>query len=210
MMYQILKHSTYILFQTIVRVFSSPKIVTGTAHLQDARLDGPLIIASNHDGRIDPVWIFVLIYQYSRQKPDIRFLTWHTFYDMPVLGWYIKGMRSFRIESGKGLEILDPVVDHLKNRGVVGIFPEGKIRKITEKDKRAKRGVGYLAIQSEAPILPIYIKYHKRSYLPGYWFEIHFGKITDYLSSEDSLDTVQDISDKVLKGIYSLNPDNTR
>lgn len=210
MKYTVLKWGTYLLFRTVVTWFCTPRIVTGTENLQDDRLAGPIIIAANHDGRIDPVWIFVMMYRHSLQKPTIRFLSWYTFYDMPILGWYIKGMKSFRIESGKGLEILDPVVDYLKEDGVVGIFPEGKIRKVTEKDKRAKRGVGYLSIQSQSPVLPIYVKYHKKKILPGYWLEIHFGEIWSPVTEEMTLDSVQAVADEVLEKIYQLKPAETR
>lgn len=209
MNYIVLKYGTYILFRTIVSWFSTPKRVTGIKNLQDDRLAGPLIIAANHDGRIDPVWIFVMMYRYSHQKPVIRFLSWYTFYDMPVLGWYIRGMKSFRIESGKGLEILDPVVDYLQGGGVVGIFPEGKIRKVTAKDKQAKRGVGYLVIQSQSPVLPVYIKYHKKTLLPGYWMEIHFGEVWSPVQKEMNLEQVQAVADEVLQKIYELKPDET-
>ncbi len=204
MKYVMLKFGTYLLFQTVGRIVSTPKVIRGIENIQGAQLAGPLIIASNHEARIDPAWIFLMMYLHSKEQPDIRFLAWYTFYDMPILGWYIKGMKCFRIESGKGLEILDPVVRALCEGSVVGIFPEGKIRKKTEKDKRAKRGVGYLAIQSQAPVLPVYIKYHKKKWFPGYWLEMHFGKIWNPVTSELTLDDVQKVSDDILKKIYDV------
>jgi 1-acyl-sn-glycerol-3-phosphate acyltransferase len=202
--FKIWKWITFGVFYLIVKPFSTPKIVTGISNLQDEKLSGPLIISSNHDGRIDPVWIFYMIQIHSKIKPNIRFLAWYRFYDMPVLGWYIKAMQCFRLESRKGLEVLDPAVDYLQNSGVLCLFPEGYIKKITEKQKRAKRGVGYLILKTNAPVLPVYIKYHKRSWLPFYWVEIHFGKIRNNLGQGRAEQDIQSIADTVLQLSYDL------
>ncbi len=204
MLYHFLRHGTLWVFRILVMPFCTPTQVRNVDRLKG--IQGPLILAANHDGRIDPVWITMMIH---RAEPkvfkDVRFFAWHTFYDMPILGWYIRNMKSYRLINRQGLQVLDPGVEFLKEGGMIGIFPEGKIRKLTEKDKRAKRGIAYLAWKSEAPILPIYIKYHKRwKRLPFYTLEFAVGEqftIHDIIKSEDDL---QKGADQVLGPIYDL------
>jgi 1-acyl-sn-glycerol-3-phosphate acyltransferase len=204
-MYSFLRIATSLLFRFVVWPFCTPTKVSGLDKLKG--LKGPLIIVANHDGRIDPVWISVMIEKIEPQKPkDVRFFVWHKYYDMPILGWYVQNLKSFRLINRQGLQILDPGVDFVNNEnGIIGIFPEGKIRKLTEKDKRAKRGVAYLAWKTQAPLLPIYIQYHRRwRNLPFFTLEFAVGDpftIHQHIQSEDDLQTAADL---VLPPIYAL------
>jgi len=174
-------------------------------------IKGNLIVASNHESRLDPAFIAYFISLINKKDIDIRFYAWHKYYDMPILGWYIKQMKSLRLINRQGLQILDEGVELLKKKHIIGIFPEGKIRKLTEKDKRGKRGISYLAWKSKSDIIPIYLNYARRwSKIPFFYnMEFIVGKkfrIYDIIKSEDDL---QKASDIVLNKIYELKNTET-
>jgi 1-acyl-sn-glycerol-3-phosphate acyltransferase len=203
-MYSILRVLTRWFLTYFLRFFCAPK-VKGFDKLRGIK--GPLIVAANHDGRIDPVWIDFLIEKANPyEEKEIRFLVWYKYYDMPILGWYIKAMRGFRVINKQGLGILDPAVDFLNSKGMIGIFPEGKIKKQSDKDRKAKRGIAYLAWKSKAPILPIYLKYHKRwKKLPFYNLHISIGEqftIHENIKNENDLLNAAAL---VLPHIYNLS-----
>jgi 1-acyl-sn-glycerol-3-phosphate acyltransferase len=188
----------------IIRLFLWKTSIQGVNNIKD--IQGPLIIASNHRGRIDAVLIWCFIGHINRNKViDLRVLTWHAFFSYPVLSWYLYAMRCYPIENRKGLSILDPVIGMLKEGNIVTIFPEGKMQKHPDHKGDAKRGVGYLVWKSQAPVLPVYINYRKPwKYIPIWGFTLHIGKITSYdtIKSEDE---IQKVADDVLESVYELD-----
>jgi 1-acyl-sn-glycerol-3-phosphate acyltransferase len=167
-------------------------------------LSGPIIVASNHRSRFDGIWIWYYFALMNKNMPvDMRIVTGESFFKIPVLGWYLKKMRCFPVEKGRGVEILNPMVKVLNQGKIVTIFPEGKMQKQSNHRSDAKRGVGYLIWKSKAPVLPIYINYIKRyKYLPIWEMIFKVGDIKSYnMNSEDEL---KQVSDKVLDSVYKL------
>jgi 1-acyl-sn-glycerol-3-phosphate acyltransferase len=185
-----------------MRVFVRAENIQGLMNLKN--IQGPLILASNHRGRLDGVWIWYYLAKMNRERMvDMRIVTGASFFEIPVLGWYLRKMRCFPVEKGKGVEILDPMVDVLRQGKLVSIFPEGKMQKHRDHRGDAKRGVGYLIWQSQAPVLPIYINYIKRSkYIPIWEMTFKVGHPINYdIKSEHEL---KEYSEKLLQTIYSL------
>jgi 1-acyl-sn-glycerol-3-phosphate acyltransferase len=204
MVHNVLYWITFWIFHTIIRLFVSTKDIQGLEHLKDIR--GPLIIASNHRGRIDGIWIWYYLARMNRNRiVHMRIITGAVFFTKPIVGWYLRQMRCFPVVSGQGLQVVDPMVDVLNDDGIVTIFPEGKMQKTVNGRGEAKRGVGYLIWKSEARVLPIYINYHQKwKNLPFYTMTFNVGKITSYdtIKSEDKL---QKVADDVLESIYQLD-----
>ena len=205
MIYNILYWLTFWKFHTIMQIFVRQTNIEGIQNLRGIRL--PLIIASNHRGRFDGIWIWYYLAKMNRESlVDMRIITGESFFKIPILGWYLKTMRCFPVERRRGLEILNPMVEVLKKDTIVAIFPEGKMQKKPDHRSDAKRGVGYLIWKSQAPVLPIYINYIKRyRYLPIWEMTFKVGDIKSYnVNSENEL---KDISDKVLDSVYKLAED---
>lgn len=204
MMYNLLYWITFVYFHTLMKFFVRATNVSGLELL--AGLRGPLIIASNHRGRIDGIWIWYYYALMNRKKLiDMRIVTGARFFDIPVVGWYLRQMRCFPVTSGNGVAVLDPIVGVLKQGGIVTIFPEGKMQKHPNHRGDAKRGVGYLIEQTSAPVLPIYINYNKRGGLIPVWdLTFRVGELHSYdiIENEDNLKI---IADSVLNTIYEIN-----
>ncbi|MEX0598316.1 MAG: lysophospholipid acyltransferase family protein [Candidatus Paceibacterota bacterium] len=202
MIYNILYWLTFWKFNTIVQLFVRQENIQGLEKLKG--IDCPLIIASNHRGQLDGIWIWYYFAKMNRALPvDMRIITGERFFGIPILGWYLNKMRCFPVEKGRGIEILNPMIEVLKKGKIVTIFPEGKMQKKSEHKGDAKRGVGYLVWKSKAPVLPIYINYIKRyRYIPIWEMTFIIGKPKLYkVHSEDEL---QSIADKVLASVYKL------
>jgi 1-acyl-sn-glycerol-3-phosphate acyltransferase len=185
-----------------MQIFVRQKHIQGLDTLNN--LDGPIVVVSNHRGRFDGIWIWYYFAFMNRNiLVDMRIITGESFFKIPVLGWYLREMRCFPVERGRGIDILKPMVGVLKKGKIVTIFPEGKMQKYPEYKGKARRGVGYLVWQSKAPVLPIYVNYIKKyKYLPIWDMTFKVGKLTIYnIKSETQL---QQYADTILDSVYQL------
>lgn len=204
MMYRFLYGLTFWFFHIIMRVFVRGKDIQGLENLKD--IQGPLIVSANHRARFDGIWIWYYCALMNRSDIiDMRYVTGAVFFTKPIMGWYLRQMKCFPIERGKGVQALDPLVSALEEKVIVSIFPEGKMQKHPDHKGDAKRGVGYLVWKSQAPVLPIYINYQKIwKYLPIWNLTLHIGKITSY-NTIQSEDEIQKVADDILESVYQLD-----
>jgi 1-acyl-sn-glycerol-3-phosphate acyltransferase len=185
-----------------MQIFVRQTDIQGVEKLQG--IQSPLILVSNHRGRFDGIWIWYYFAKMNRSNLIyMRIVTGESFFRIPIIGWYLRQMKCFPVEKGRGVDILDPMVDALKKGQIVTIFPEGKMQKKPGHKGDAKRGVGYLIWKSKVPVLPVYINYIKRyKYLPIWEMTFKVGDIKPYsVKSENELKT---ISEKVLDSVYKL------
>jgi len=202
MAYNILYWLTFWKYNTIMQIFVKQTKTQGLDILHN--ISKPLIVVSNHRGRFDGIWIWYYFAKMNRRRlVDMRIVTGESFFKIPILGWYLRQMRCFPVERGRGVEILNPMVEVLSQGKIVTIFPEGKMQKHPDHRSDAKRGVGYLVWKSKAPVLPIYINYIKRyKYLPIWDMTFKVGELTTYnIKSENDL---QQYADKILDSVYQL------
>lgn len=114
------------------------------------------------------------------------------------------------IRRGKGdLEALEGALAVLEAKGVVAIMPEG--RPSRRGLLRAKPGVGYLAAETLASVLPLAIYGHERAF--GNWarlrrvpVKIRIGQPFD-LSGADAKSDLQGKADFIMKAIARLMPE---
>jgi len=207
MVYNILYGLTFWFFHMIMRLFCKQVHISGVENLHNIK--GPLIIASNHRGPYDGIWIWYYLALMNRKKViSMYFVTGARFFKQPIVGWYLRQMKCFSVDRGMGIQVLDPMVAALKNGEMVGIFPEGKMQKTVHERGDAKRGVGYLVAQSQASVLPVYINYHKKlKYLPFSDMTFRVGKITSYndYQKDDNENHLQVLADDVLESVYELD-----
>src|SRR5919205_406014 len=110
---------------------------------------GGVILAANHRSFLDPFVIGCCL-----PRP-IYFVAKRELFKNPIIGWFLNCMGAFPVRRGESDEESVATALALLERGqAVVIFPEGtRIR--SGSLGRPKRGVGRLALQSGAPVVPI-------------------------------------------------------
>ncbi len=118
---------------------------------EHARMNGGLIVASNHRSFLDPFAIGALL-PWRRQ---IQFVAKVELFEKRWQGWFLNRLGAFPIRRGQSDETaMETAGLAIARGGTVVIFPEGtRIRQGSL--ARPKRGVGRLALETGAPVLPV-------------------------------------------------------
>ncbi|MDP2910274.1 MAG: lysophospholipid acyltransferase family protein [bacterium] len=147
------------------------------------KLKGPLIIAANHASWTDPFLIATAL-PFNAKIFPIRYACLNKIFYFPLTLPLVWLLGSFPIRRGVGLEkSLKYSIRTLNNKGVIGIFPEGRRQRITDNElSRPKRGVAYLALKTKTKILPIKIEGQagmrfSKFFLRKYKIKIKIGKV---------------------------------
>lgn len=112
---------------------------------------GKVILAGNHTGHLDP---FIIQMATNRQ---LWFVTGPAAFKVPIIRHLLKYYNVLPLKFGKGIEAIESAVQKLNSGEAVIIFPEGKF---TTDGNICKfnRGVGIMAKETKAPIVPFAIK----------------------------------------------------
>jgi 1-acyl-sn-glycerol-3-phosphate acyltransferase len=110
---------------------------------------GPVIIAANHRSFMDPFVIGMML-----RRPTYFVAKTELFHN-PFVAWLLSSLGAFPVERGHGDRDAMVTAREILERGdVVVIFPEGT-RTRPGPLGTPKRGVGRLALESGAPVVPI-------------------------------------------------------
>ena len=144
MLYFIIKTISWITFH-----FFFGLRVTGSENIP---VRGPFVIVANHTSVFDG---FILV---SIIKLKITFLSATYLFKTNFYGYILRGIGAVPVKrDGNDIQALRKSFKVLKNGGILGIFPEGRITK-KENDSSVKAGAAYLAAKTKVPILPIAIR----------------------------------------------------
>jgi len=112
---------------------------------------GPVIIAGNHPSYFDPIVL-------SLATPRlVRFFALAEILKVPLIGWFARQWGILPVYRGGDNEpTVQKALRVLQRGGAIGIFPEGR-RSLQFAMGTARPGVGRLAVQSGATIVPCVI-----------------------------------------------------
>ena len=115
---------------------------------------GPVVVAANHSSFIDFMVVGLVATVRGRL---VRFMAKQSVFDAPVSGQLMRGMHHIPVDRAHGATAARAAYRALRAGEVVGIYPEGTIgRAFVVKDRAdLKRGAGYLALRTGAPIVPV-------------------------------------------------------
>src|SRR4051794_3806918 len=121
---------------------------------EHARVKGGLIVASNHRSFLDPF----VIGAFLPWRRRLQFVAKVELFEKRWQGWLLSRLGAFPIRRGQSDETaIDTARLIVERGGTVVIFPEGtRIR--SGSLGRPKRGVGRLALETGAPVLPIAVQ----------------------------------------------------
>ena len=110
---------------------------------------GPLIVVSNHMGNSDIPLVTSTVGRY------VFFMAKSDLFRGPVGNHVLRGLGAFPIKrDGNDRDALLWAMKQLDRDRCVGLFPEGG-RSLEGQMRKASPGVAYLALKSQAPILPV-------------------------------------------------------
>jgi glycerol-3-phosphate dehydrogenase (NAD(P)+) len=111
---------------------------------------GPVIIASNHRSFLDPFVIATMA-----RRPMYYVAKRELFEFHPVVAWFLAALGAFPVDRGAGDAEFVTTAKAILGRGdIVLMFPEGTRTRPGTLGK-AHRGVGRLALESGAPVVPV-------------------------------------------------------
>ena len=111
---------------------------------------GPVIIASNHRSFLDPFVIACMA-----RRPMYYVAKKELFHYNRVLAWLLTSLGAFPVARGAGdSDFIDTAKAILARGDIVLIFPEGT-RTRPGSLGRPRRGVGRLALETGAPVVPV-------------------------------------------------------
>jgi 1-acyl-sn-glycerol-3-phosphate acyltransferase len=111
--------------------------------------DGPLIIASNHRSFLDPWVIGMLV------RRPVYYVAKTELFNQRLRAWLLSSLGAFPVDRGNGdRDAMDAARRILERGDVVVIFPEGT-RTRPGALGQPKRGVGRLALETGAPVVPV-------------------------------------------------------
>lgn len=159
--------------------------------------NGPLLVVANHLANPDPA---VLVAALPRM---VHFLAHEGLFRNPIAAaafgsWGVHPLTR----GGKGFAAMRWALRSLEREEAVGLFPEGT--RSPEGMRKALSGIAYIAMKSQAPILPVGITGTEK--IPGYWrMAFAFHKIRVTIGSPFTLPTVDGRLDRpVLDSLTEL------
>lgn len=112
-------------------------------------LDGPVIIAGNHKHLYDQCLTIVAT------KRFICYMAKKEYFDNKKVAWFFKGVGCISVDrSKKDNSAVSNALTVLKNKGAIGIFPEGTRNKTKEFLLPFKYGAVSMAEKTDAYIVP--------------------------------------------------------
>jgi 1-acyl-sn-glycerol-3-phosphate acyltransferase len=123
--------------------------VTGAEHIPT---DGPAIIASNHIGYLDFVFLGVAAHERGRL---VRFMAMQEAFRHWLGGPLLRGMHHIPVDrrGGNGAAALDHALRALEAGEVVGIHPESRISRSLVPET-GKTGAARMALETGVPLIP--------------------------------------------------------
>jgi glycerol-3-phosphate dehydrogenase (NAD(P)+) len=110
---------------------------------------GPVIVASNHRSFLDPFVIGVIT------RRPLYYVAKKELFSHRLIGWFLGSLGAFPVDRGAADQDMFGTARAILARGdAVLIFPEGT-RTRPGPLGRAKRGVGRLALETGAPVVPV-------------------------------------------------------
>ena len=164
---------------------------------------GPVILAPNHFSFMD----HFLMGCYTRRK--VRFMAKSQLFKAPMQGIYSHG-GVFPVRRGaRDEEMFITARAILARGGAIALYCEGGRSRTGRVSTEAKRGIGRLALETGAPVVPIAI--HGSSHIRN-WKRLQFPKVTVQYGepirweaiAEPTREQQQAVADQVLAEIHRL------
>jgi len=151
---------------------------------------GPVVLASNHVGYLD----FVFVGYAARKRGRlVRFMAKKEVFDHKVAGPLMRGMKHIPVDRfARAADSIDAAAEALKSGEAVGMFPEGTISR-SFVPRAGKTGAARMAMLANAPLVPcatwgtqrILTKDRPKNFERKVAIDVYVGEPVKYEADED-------------------------
>jgi len=160
---------------------------------------GSFILASNHISNLDPVLLGICSVRRMNFMAKIELFK-------GALGFFLTNLGAFPVKRGEAdFGAMREALRRLKIGRAVLIFVEGT-RRIGNEPTKAQAGVGFLAMKSKVPIVPVYVQGTNKVMAPGTKF-FNRGPVSAVFGEPffvNDAPTYEEASQRILDKIYAL------
>ncbi len=169
--------------------------------------EGPLIIAPNHRSYIDPPLMGAIA------PEPLVFLAKKELFEGKFRNWFFRNLNAIPVDRSKAdFEALDEALRRLEEGCKVCIFPEGR-RAPENGFLKPKPGVGYLAVKSGVPVVPVYIhnstdilsRDNQKFRIPKREVIVIFGRPMEFKGFPDSVKGYKEVANLIMEEIKKLS-----
>ena len=194
-----------------LRALVRPTVV-GAEHIPAA---GPAIMASNHLSVIDSIYLPLMVDRPVSFAAKSEYFTGTRLRDR-VVGAYLRSTNQLSTDHAGGqaaMAMLEAALNHLNSGQLFGIYPEGT-RSPDGRLYRGRTGVGFLALHSGAPVIPVAMVGTDRILPPGHRIprpgriEIRIGEPLDFAEFRGQPAGARQrraVTDEVVRAIQKLS-----
>jgi 1-acyl-sn-glycerol-3-phosphate acyltransferase len=167
--------------------------------------DGPAILAANHFSGMDHWFVGILLHR------RVRWMAKSQLFRGVLLEWFLPHIGAFPVRRGqRDEESITTALTILGRGGVLVIYPEGGRSRSGQIGTSARPGIGRLALQSGAPVVPVAIVGSERA---RNWRRLEFPAVTVRygapmrfgLEPDPTRERQQQVADEVLGAIHALH-----
>jgi 1-acyl-sn-glycerol-3-phosphate acyltransferase len=198
LLYKVIRWATFWGFKILYR-----HQIYGLGHFYP----GPALIAANHTSFLDPPAVSI------SSPQEVHFLARKTLFNNPLFGGLIRSLNSHPVSGqAEDIGVFKTIVDLLKDKKKVIIFPEGK-RSFDGTIGEIKPGIALLLARTEAALIPTYIHgtfaiWGRKRSLPKLFGKtaVVFGSPIFYSHShgKDRKESQKEVTDKLQKALFDL------
>lgn len=185
----------YNILVVILKILFIPLFRINIEGLENIDENDKIIVCANHKSLLDPIFLAIAL------PRDLYFMAKKELFDVPVLKSALKSFGAFPVDRfGRDLKALRYSVSLLKDSKTLGIFPEGT-RVSESKRENVKDGVAFIAIKSDADIVPVEIVSTYKPFKKTNILVKQPIRVNDFKSMKNK-DAMKLITDKVYEKIY--------
>ncbi|HML46551.1 MAG TPA: lysophospholipid acyltransferase family protein [Clostridia bacterium] len=165
--------------------------------------DRNFIVLANHISNWDPVSV-----AYACKTWEIHFLAKEGLFKNRLLRWLVTKLHAIPVSrQGTNLAAMRTALGVLRDGQVLGIFPEGH-RYNTGRVEKIETGVAMLALKSDVPLVPAYIKGKYRLWSG---LTVRIGPamdLSDLREKGQSAEAIEEIKQRIESALIRLQEDS--
>lgn len=169
--------------------------------LENFPSDQNCIILGNHIHAFDPLMV-AIYYKHN----EIHFIGKESLFRNRFIGAFLRKLHAFPVNRGEtDMKAMRASMQVLRDGHVLGIFPEGH-RQADQQVKSLETGVAVMALRSDVPVVPVYIR---GKYRPFGKLRLAVGApidLSDLRSGRADMQALETVKSRIMDTLDALKP----